>query len=413
VLAAVALLVPAAAARAEARWTAPVTIDAPGGAFSPTLTAGAGGSLLATWQTQTGTAVGSRARGATLRATGSVPGSRLAVARTGSDSLLLITRGVPSNRTLRAFDVAANGRVVRDTTITPGYVLDAAAAANRRGAAVVAWIARDGSVQARVRSAAGRSFHRAQTLAPASAHAAGIAAAVSLTGEVVVLWAQDNRRVLARIGDNDEFGRAVTVGRHDGVANMVAAYSAGRLYAVWGTHDGGEQVDRPLVVHASSRARRATRFGRDRILHRSAPPGPLGAPEALRLVALRGGGAAAAWTSWSKNGSSVQTMIAGAGGAFGPVRRLDADGALDDLAATPAGDLLVSWTRPSSALPPRGDGSALRVMVAVRPAGGGFGPAEAVSPPGGSGSALTADAGRATAAWVSAGGQLQVSDREP
>jgi hypothetical protein len=178
---------------------------------------------------------------------------------------------------------------------------------------------------------------------------------------------------------------------------------------LWATQDGCEESTRPQVVHATSRARGARRFIRDRVLHTSAPPGDLSPAGDLRIVALPHG-AAAAWTSPTPRAGTVQAAIA-RGGTFGPVRELDTDGVFDHLAATTRGDLVVIWTRAASAPPPHSDGSTLRVLAAVRPAGRGFGAPELVSPPGGSGSAVATGAGRVIAAWTTASGKLEFSNR--
>ena len=293
--------------------------------------------------------------------------------------------------------------MIRDSTITPGAAHGAAAAA-RRGTAVVAWIARDGSMRARVRARGAGDFGHTQQLA--GANAAGVAAAVDPQGRVAVVWAAADRRVCVALRDGRRFGRPKVLGRHDGRAEIAAAYSGRRLHVVWATQDGGEESTRPQVVHAASGERS---FTRDRVVHTSSRPGDLSRAGGLRVVVLRGG-VAAAWTSPTRSASSVHVAIA-RGSAFGPVRRLDADGVLDDLAVTTRGELVATWTRAAPALPPNGDGSTLRVMAAVRPLGGSFGAPEAVSDAGGSGSAVATGAERPTVAWTTTSGRLEVSER--
>ena len=235
---------------------------------------------------------------------------------------------------------------------------------------------------------------------------------MSRAGEVVVAWAEkldSRRRVLLRSqpARGDAFGPVTALGHHAGVAVVQAAFSEDRLHVAWSTQDGGEEADRPVDVHVTSRAPRSGRFARDRILHSSAAPGQFGF--SLGLVPLPGGGAAVAWSSpVSAAVASVLVAIAGSDGRFGAVQRLDADGLLSDLGASPRGELVVTWTRPTGV---DVDESSWRAVAAVRPAGGAFGAPEIVSGPGGTDPEVAVGAGRATAVWQVGTRELQVSDR--
>ncbi len=411
-LAALVMVAPGpAAGRSDAPWSEPVAVPVNGSIA--TLSIDDSGGALTTWQTSDAVVIAGRAPGGPFQVTVSLPGLQVTAAPDGRTSVLLLLNDGRTNRGLHAVRVGIDGRVKSDTLITSGASFDVHAAANRRGVAMIVWIDRESAVRARVRARAGSSFGAPLTLAAASAHAGGVGAAVSSAGELAVLWADAKRprRTYARIraAGRQSFSRPTAIGSHDGVADIQAGYdSAGRLYAAWGSHDGGEEVNLPLVVHGTSRAPGAGRFDREQSLDRSSAPG-LQLSGRLWLAPLAPRGAAIGWSAPAARTDTfaARAAAADAHGRFGAKQTLDGDAVLGGLAAGPRGVVVASWSRPSGAFLPFDEG-VVRLVAGVRSAAGVWGAAELVAPIAGAGSAVAFDSrGTAAVAWsTAAGGQF-------
>ncbi len=211
-----------------------------------------------------------------------------------------------------------------------------------------------------------------------------VALAAAGDGSALVVYsegyAEGNRVRALNLAPNGRFGRARTIGRTLGFANVEAAMAPnGRAVVAWSTTDTGLEINLPARVLVTTRERGATHFTRPRELDRSrkvseATPEPklaVTADDALLLwnatgrglraargplredvrlgrgrpgaVALRADGAALA--TWIRDGRVV-AAVAEPGEAFGRAEAVSDRAEAEDLDATfdAAGRPLVTWT---------------------------------------------------------------------
>jgi hypothetical protein len=199
-------------------------------------------------------------------------------------------------------------------------------------------------------------------------------------GEIVLAYSRTTERgrfLEARTGRRPADMTRHRLGRaHDMTYARVDA-AGRRVVVVWGVHDGGIEVNTPFVVRAAIREPGRRRFGRARVLHRSGESfWPAGR---LALAVAPDGTATAAWSPPGRGPLRypVLTATAPAGRPFAAPVRLDASGAVGDVAVSPAGATLVVWARiPQENVADETD----RIVAALRPAGASaFGPAEEVT----------------------------------
>lgn len=209
-----------------------------------------------------------------------------------------------------------------------------------------------------------------------------VAAAYTSRGELVVVHQRTTRRgvvVEARTGSPRRLRRR-RLGRGAPLTDVrLAIATSGRVVAVWGAQDGGEEANHPYVVRAAVREPGRRGFGRARTLHRAdAPARPAGR---LALAVAPDGTATAAWSAavGPRFPYAFPLLVATSppGARFGPAIQLDPHAAAGDAAVSADGDTLVVWSRILRGNEQEPD----QVFAALRPAGASaFGPPEEVSP---------------------------------
>ncbi len=289
-----------------------------------------------------------------------------------------IVRPVGSNRDPRSelrVAIRSGGRfgpsrrVAKHPRIAPPTL-----AGNARGDLAVAWFEDRSVVSDRVYVALRRAGHAfGKPIRLATGRIRGVSVAVGSRGDVLVAWntVDKVRTRLKRRGHG--FGRAETLRADPAWAAKLrpAVASSGRAYVAWasqGLFEGGDSgaayYDVAVRPAGAARFRRAQRLD-------GLPAHRLGGPLDLALTGR--GNAIAAWVS-----DRVRVAETGADGRFGPPRDLTAPGAVVDddvtrlggidVAATPAGARLVTWTVPGPL-----------VQAAFGPAGGPLGAPEDVA----------------------------------
>ena len=334
---AVVLVLPAST-EAAPPWSAPRDVSGP---FTSVDGLWAGGGLIG-WRSEDGEAGAPAGRSGDPVFFGS---GRAAVA---------IVRPVGSNRDPRSelrVAIRSGGRfgpsrrVVKHPRIAPPSL-----AGNARGDLALAWFEDRGTANDRVYVALRRAGHRfGKPIRLATGRVRGVSVAVGSRGDVLVAWnarSSVRARLKRRRGG---FARAETLRSGPAWAAVLrtAVASSGRAYVAWSSQalsEGGDSG--PAYYEVAVRPAAAARFRRAQRLDRLAA-GRLGGP--LDLTLTGGGNALVAWVS-----DRVRVAETGADGRFGAARDLSAPGAVPgdditrlggiDVAATPAGARLVTWT---------------------------------------------------------------------
>jgi hypothetical protein len=387
---AAAVLVPAAA-QADAPWSTPSVFGTPADYVrQPVLAFGANGNGLAGWNTslQPPTGVQPPPSGSVLRLTQgdgygelrALPEQLVAGPALGADGRGLILRSATaaggqktsitwSNANAAGAVGAARPLVVATLAQAPRLAVDA------RGDALAGWaeltparskrqLWRTLTVKVAWRPAGARTFSRPQALFDTEAldydHPGDVVVALSSTGRALVAYADghDTRHgtktnmyawTAPRAGAR--FGKRLTAGPHDGIAETAAVVDArGRSTVVWGSQDGGEEANRPWVVRAASLAAGARHFGAVQTLDAG---GAVNRPEGTVAVAADGAGhVVAAWSGIVRDPSALQGIafpvrtatLDPATGAFGTTQQLAPSGAVGGVAVRPRdGAAVVAW----------------------------------------------------------------------
>jgi hypothetical protein len=283
-------------------------------------------------------------------------------------------------------------------------------AGNRRGSALAAWIEYPQDARGRCLRTRGEvvriAVHRPATGfgAPVSLRrgvgSQMLAVAVGQRGDMLVAIRRKGALETRSRGPAGRWGAArrlpVADRRVDAIRAAIGPHGAAWL--LWSS-----TLDGVRTVSTAFRPRHATRFGRVRILERSAWPAELADSPArwrLRLAAPeRGTGATAAWTSAA--GMHQRVVVAFASGddpleVAGPVSPAGEDHVL--------GDLALGAGRRAIAVVSRPDGGPERALVAVARGSSGFGVPVAVGKRGegigGEALALDPITGRPTLVWT-------------
>jgi len=322
----------------------------------PALTVAGGGRTLATWRFQDG--IGNAARSgvsAASRAPGGsvfgirrrVPGAQPVVEGYRQGAVLLATPNAAGTRVFVRFGHADGSFGARRTIRRGAHITDVSLAVNVHGDAAVAWFENRGVRADRVYVAlrrAGRAFGAPRRLA--TGRIRSVAAAVGAKGDVVVAW--DARGVLRTRYKGHRgpgFRRTDTIRSEDAFfADLHPVVTpSGRAVLAWTAQFASEGGDTgPVFVQEAVRPAGGPRFHRAILLDRvDTPQGNDRHMDAVN----DGSGVAIAWTP--DFGGHVK--VARSGGApqdLGP-------GALSDLAAGPAGRLIVVWDDGVEANPSR------------------------------------------------------------
>lgn len=287
-----------------------------------------------------------------------------------------IVRPVGSNRDPRSelrVAIRSGGRfgpskrIVKHPRIAPPSL-----AGNARGDLALAWFEDRGTANDRVYVALRRAGHGFGTpIRLATGRVRSVSAAIGSRGDALVAW--DARgKIKTRLRRRGHgFSRAETL-RSDPTffaALRTAVAASGRAYVAWAAQrltEGGERG--PGFYEAAVRPAGAVRFRRARRLERIGADRTVGS---LDLALTGRGNALVAWAS-----DRARAAETGADGRFGAPRELSSlppDGDLTppgaiDVAATPAGARLVTWTA-ADAL----------IQAAFAPPRGAFGPSEDVA----------------------------------
>jgi hypothetical protein len=190
---------------------------------------------------------------------------------------------------------------------------------------------------------------------------------------------RDRRFVAARVRRRGgAFGRARVLGSRQASTQLTGAVAPdGRMVVAWASQDGGEGVERPLVVRAAVRSA-GRRFGRAQLLD----PGE-GIERVPGRVALGMGPDGRATLAWSNARGRfpftypVRAASTGRTGDFGRVTQLAENGGVHDLAVASDGSAVVTWSPydPEDELPQP-------LYAQLRPSGAAaFGTAEQISAP--------------------------------
>ena len=296
-------------------------------------------------------------------------------------------------------------------------------AAHPSGAVAVAWVEAEGRRLRVAMRRPGAAFGRPRTVAAGGASALHVPRIAFHGRDVVtVAWVRvtrvavhTRRTVEARVV---RFAGRLPAAQVVGPAPQsytdlrIAAAPGGRAVVAWGSvHGTVSGFQDRWIVRAAIRERGSRRFGSARTLD----PGAVkeaGAPGELDLVMASDGTATATWSAYTRRQPAatveVRAATAHPGGRFAAAQAigpgaLASNAHLSDVAASPAGAVVATWTSYAG-----GFGREL-VMAAVRPAGAPtFGPPEvvarirtsyfnAVSP---TPTAAIDDAGAATVVWA-------------
>jgi hypothetical protein len=100
-------------------------------------------------------------------------------------------------------------------------------------------------------------------------------------------------------------------------------------------------------------------------------------PRQIAISMTRDGIATVAWSNALGDAYPLRVASTDATGRFASATQLDSSGAVGDLASSPGGTTLLTWTSFTGQF---GDGQGTRILPAVRPAGAvTFGPPETVA----------------------------------
>jgi hypothetical protein len=222
-------------------------------------------------------------------------------------------------------------------------------AANARGDLALAWFDDRGTSNDRVYVALRRKGHGfGKPIRLATGRIRSVSAAIGSRGDVLVAW--DARgRIRTRFKRHGHgFGRAATL-RSDPTFFAVlrtAVASSGRAYVAWAAQFLSEGGDRGPGFYQVAVKPAGAQFRRARKLDQVGPDGNVGS---LDLALTGHGNALVAWSA-----ARVRAVTTDATGHFGAPRDLSAvapeqdltpPGAVD-VAATAAGDSVVTWTAP-------------------------------------------------------------------
>ncbi len=203
-------------------------------------------------------------------------------------------------------------------------------------AAAIEW---DAHHRYRLRVAAGG---RVVTLAAAEVESdvpprQDVAVSRDANGRVLVAWADETSVCVW------EPGVARWVGRANGVTSVVAGLANhGRAIVAWGTHDGGEELNRPNGIYAAVRDAGATSFAPAVELDRAGTK--TYATPRLELAVTRRASLLAWNVTERRRHRPVRVARAGARGGFGEAVTLG-DGTPGSVAVRADGAALVSWTQ--------------------------------------------------------------------
>ena len=163
------------------------------------------------------------------------------------------------------------------------------------------------------------------------------------------------------LSPSGRFGRTRTIGRTLGFADVIAAAAPdGHAVVAWATTDTGLEINVPMRVFATTRARGATRFAPAAELERARSVSET-SPE-LQLAVTRDD----ALLLWRGTGRGIRAARAGARGGFGEVVQLGT-GRPGAVALRADGAAVAAWLHDS------------RVYAAIAPTGGLFQRGEPVS----------------------------------
>ncbi len=375
-----ALLGAPAAADAAAPWSTPIAIG-PSTQCAPSVAYGAGSAGIVGWSPScvSGPRVTTIAStsGQVLRTVPRVLAQPIAVYGTRTVLLRqrLLTRATDFKHDSRTRLDVAFGRT--DGTVGAARPLvtitnleHLAFASSPRGDLAVGWIefscTRDGSgncltERRRLRIAvrpAGKAFRPAVTLArDARTDGSELSdgdpvLAFGAQGDLVVAFT--GRRttrshalvVLSRVRRaNHGFGGALVVGPRRSSTDIDAGVtSTGAVFVAWGSQDGGEEANLPFVVRAARRAAGAAKFAAARVLDPGA--GVSRSPGRVALGVAPDGTAAVAWSQAvgkPVTGFPVRVATSTTGGTFGSATDLAPFGAVQDVAVSAGGTVLVVW----------------------------------------------------------------------
>jgi hypothetical protein len=418
----------AAAADAEAPWSAPSAFGTPAGyVHQPVLAFAANGNGLAGWDAQGLTpelGVTPPPTGNVLRLTQgdgygtlrALPDDLAAGPALGADGRGLILRARTNAKTdvsaITWSNVDAAGAVGAPhplVTAVLGHTPELAVDAD--GDALVGWSEAApprtkrqiwGTLTVKVawRPAGARSFGRPRTLFTTQALSydgpGDVVVALSATGRALVAYADAHE---TRHGVSTKmyawtapragaaFGTRLTAGPHDGVDDTAAVVDErGRSTIVWGSQDGGEEANRPYVVRAASLAAGARHFGAVQTLDAGGGPAAANRPEGTVALAADGVGHVLAAWSGVRGAPSLPGGFAfpvqaatldPATGRFGATQPLAPDGAVGGAAVRLRdGAAVVTWARVVQYQ------MTDQALAAVRPAGAtAFGAPEALAEP--------------------------------
>ena len=409
VLVAAGLAGPAAAAPP---WSAPQDLSfARDSVDDPRVVTGGDGSALAWWWWQagtradarTGTSLASRAPGAARFGPRRAAPRGLADLTTYARSRAVVALHWPG-RVVTAFGRTDGRFGLATTALSEPGLRGARLAASAAGHVALAFWQDRGTAGDRVlvalRDPGGR-FGRPVALTRGRVRS--VAVAVGPGGDVLVAWDAAGRvRTRFKRAAARRFATTETIGSEPAYsARLRAAVTAGgRAYVAWSAQrrtEGGERG--PVFVQAAVRPS-GGRFRAAQLLERQdaeRPQGPVG------LATGPGRDATVAWTGADGSTARVRAAVTGAGGRFGPAGDVSPPGeqaVLSDLVAATTGARIAVWDD--------GGFDAGAVRAALAPAGGPFGAAETVS------SGLAADEARlGRAAFAPGGGATVVWSSRP
>lgn len=439
-LAALVVVVPTAAS-AEAPWSAPSPVD---GVSSTTtlLTTQIGGTILV--GTSSTRSLASPTVVARVHADGSTAGRQtLAIAyakAAGYERAGVVVAGSRPAQTTRGAERApvlvARGSIRGSHGVGAPVALPGSAGqwvtsvggnpANHVIAVVTASMYNRGAPTRTLWLRRGGAFRRVLTIRPGT-NARDTSVAVGPRGDVLFAW-QGHRAVYAQhFGPAGRPGAVHRLGAGVQSALQTRIDDDGRLEVAWESQRIGEgYAGTPSVVSYTSAAP-GKAFARALVVGGTSPTGTgrYVMRPGVRLVAAGPNASVLAWTDYDGKHYRVQVADVAGGTIAAPqtVSAADDDGVLGDLAASPAGGLLVLWLTGTGGHDPTGP---QRVAAAVRPPGApAFGAPEFAGEPTGQpgpgsnatvapfapSAALDARARRGFAVWTTIQGQTKVASR--